>query len=510
MGNFLSRFRTSFENDNPFDYQMYEKSVRRNRRITFGFVAAVSGIVGYQLSGSIFISMFCLLLPIIPLSMLKGKLWADLQPEFITDEWRNCVAAIDKTLTRLHLTHTNDDYVFRYPIVLNLPLLYLYHHHQFHNFAFPSDMPVQASNEELHLALHFMRFASAAYGAVFMHFLGLIKELPNLFNSSYTIDYHAIAVHTGVSLNDVVWIELSGEHVVCPRHYIAIDHSHKTVVLVVRGTASLGDVITDLVCDSVEFLGGTAHKGIKEGAEILFQKTFSTVCYLLNEQRGYSLTITGHSLGAGTSILLTLLFLLAQRKTKRSKSVSLPDQLKKLSVENELPASTVIKCYAFAPPPVFSPLEILPKILTDAIQVYTNNCDVVPRLSLATFNELIHMIKKIDKCRLSAHERFKAAILSKDHPSIFDLLKIVKEELTDIDLLWRQDNDHDDFPRLHIPGNIHYFYKPADPFYEDRHLYKAVMVSPFFFSKILLMDGFFADHLPDKYEHALESLCRDL
>ena len=332
-----------FAENGALAYQIYEKSLKKHRQITFTLAPIISAITGYQVSGSASLSACASLLTIIPLWSFRKRLWKDLQPEFMTDEWKYCIAAIDKTVKQLQLTHTSDEYVFKYPLVLNLPMLYLYQRNYAKNFSLLPERVTQVSNEKLYMALHFIRFARAAYGDV----------------------------DIGIPPEDIVSTELSGGPEIYPRHFIAIDHEHRTVVLAVRGTKSFGDLITDLICESAEFLSGKAHRGIKEVSQLLFQKTFGTICQALNEWQGYSLTITGHSLGAGISIVLTLLFFLAQRRKNQNQtlSLSLPERLEMLLEENELPVSTVIKCYAFAPPPVFAPLESLPKQFTDSVNV---------------------------------------------------------------------------------------------------------------------------------------------
>lgn len=56
--------------------------------------------------------------------------------------------------------------------------------------------------------------------------------------------------------DDVLVEELYGEALACPRHYIAIDHTRKVLLVAVRGTANLSDVITDLAGEPTPFLDG--------------------------------------------------------------------------------------------------------------------------------------------------------------------------------------------------------------------------------------------------------------
>lgn len=97
--------------------------------------------------------------------------------------------------------------------------------------------------------------------------------------------------------------------------YVAVDHKSQSVVVSIRGSLSWQDAMTDLTAQQQDFDiegAGTcyAHKGmlrcahyvksVLEKREIL-QSAFSRA------GEGYSLVIVGHSLGAGTASLLSVL-----------------------------------------------------------------------------------------------------------------------------------------------------------------------------------------------------------
>ena len=54
---------------------------------------------------------------------------------------------------------------------------------------------------------------------------------------------------------------------------IFTDESSKSVVLAVRGTYSLADVIVDIICDEEKFLDGYAHRGILKGANRIMKES---------------------------------------------------------------------------------------------------------------------------------------------------------------------------------------------------------------------------------------------
>jgi Lipase (class 3) len=61
-----------------------------------------------------------------------------------------------------------------------------------------------------------------------------------------------------------------------------------------------------------KFLSGFAHSGILRGSLKILHAARTDLTALLEKYQGYKLVVTGHSLGAGTAILITLEVLLGQ------------------------------------------------------------------------------------------------------------------------------------------------------------------------------------------------------
>lgn len=101
-----------------------------------------------------------------------------------------------------------------------------------------------------------------------------------------------------------------------PSHFVAIkkDQSHWSstldIMLCVRGTATVTDVITDLLADEVEYRGGKAHSGICKSGKYLVEKHKDTLLSLLKEsgKKKIRLTLIGHSLGAGAASIAGMEF----------------------------------------------------------------------------------------------------------------------------------------------------------------------------------------------------------
>lgn len=61
----------------------------------------------------------------------------------------------------------------------------------------------------------------------------------------------AVRRHCGIAEEDLLRVHLSDNRKLhLPGYIIAVDHSTRSVVLSVRGTFSMQDSVTDLVCDS--------------------------------------------------------------------------------------------------------------------------------------------------------------------------------------------------------------------------------------------------------------------
>ena len=94
-----------------------------------------------------------------------------------------------------------------------------------------------------------------------------------------------------------------------PANYVAIPRdqskssSHLEVIIGVRGTKSLADAITDLICEDVEYRGGKAHSFIVNSGKFIAKQHTKMLEDLL-EHSGKSklkVTLVGHSLGGGAA-----------------------------------------------------------------------------------------------------------------------------------------------------------------------------------------------------------------
>ncbi|TKY87123.1 hypothetical protein EX895_003800 [Sporisorium graminicola] len=191
-----------------------------------------------------------------------------------------------------------------------------------------------------------------------------------------------------------------------PRFYVVTDHPRKTIILVLRGTLSVGDLAADLTCESVPFVfdaevqrnldarsaSGKGEKASKfvggqeppgqlchEGMYITAQEigargrsVHRAVAAALSANDGYSLDITGHSLGAGVASVLAMMW---------------ADPTTGLTTKSSgLPAGRRLHAYCFAVPCVTN--TSLGRSVSSIITSFTYSYDLVSRLSLGSIQDI--------------------------------------------------------------------------------------------------------------------------
>jgi len=296
----------------------------------------------------------------------------------------------------------------------------------------------------------------------------------NVYPASWRGSLETIGKSLGVPEDDIVYVSFTdrpGEgH--CPRFALFLDHDTRSLVLAIRGTFSLKDVVLDILCEDVPFLSGHAHSGILEGARRILERCGHMITASLMLNPGYSLILTGHSLGAGSAELITMELLLGPAR-------------------EILPPNTLVQCVALAPPPVFRPGEKdIGEEVKDAIEIYINNSDIVPRLSLASMAQLLACVRAVDCLKLSPYKQF-SLLSSEDTSDLESVVTAVDEARQDM------------FPYLQHPGRIYYL-KTARPGEKIRQVLKQE--SSYFASRIFLLDNMVLDHLQPKYEEALSNM----
>lgn len=287
----------------------------------------------------------------------------------------------------------------------------------------------------------YMRFATASYGQSFMSVLGVGKYYSPYggYNGGpLHSEHYAFAHHTRLNLDDILLSSYSDSATddkagIPLVHFVAIDHNAKAVVLTIRGTLGIEDILTDLTCDYEVMQWNDqewkAHGGMLRCAQILKRRTSRVLATIrealesLGEE--YGLIICGHSLGGGVgSILGILLSEIQSDGTFVTSSVQAKSNL------FALPPKRRIHCFAYGPPASIS--EELRVKTRGLITTVVYGLDIVPCLSLGVLRDFqnVALAFKNDQEGIVAdiRKRFLAQFASRHIPlSVHD---------ADDDYLW--------------------------------------------------------------------------
>ncbi|CAG8669494.1 11611_t:CDS:2, partial [Ambispora leptoticha] len=191
----------------------------------------------------------------------------------------------------------------------------------------------------LHNLKRYSKFSSTAY------------DIKTVFRRNRAHKYFSRA--NNLSLESIVYSSFqnspSGTQY-SPTYYIIRDHSTKSIILAIRGTMSIHDLIVDLSCEYEDFIlpedtqnedstPNKVHSGIMKAARALAtpgQSLFETLKRELEQNEDYGIVLIGHSLGAGIASLLALLW--ASPETRMTTRWS------------HLPLGRRVHAYAFATP----------------------------------------------------------------------------------------------------------------------------------------------------------------
>lgn len=348
---------------------------------------------------------------------------------------------------------------------------------------------VETSDETVTAISHYFRFSASAYGwkmlnpLMFSNKKGAVLLKGAAYGDSE--NNKSLCEHTGIAPEDIIatkWTS-SDYH---PAHFIAVDHSTSAVVLSIRGTFHVKDAMADLVANATQFMDGHAHSGMLVCARKKLEMIRNALYTALQRYTGYKLIVVGHSLGAGTASLITLL------------------------VKQERP-DIDMHCYAYAPPCVLSPE--LAMGCKDLITSIALGHDCVPRLSYGSISRLKKLTSKImDMKSTSVKRLFLTAVRSgKVSEKLSKEIDQLKLELVD-----------DIQDRLLPPGTIYHLVKEemsddtiawvtkAAP--NDRakdvvkKCWRLEQTNVTLFSDIIICSTMFNDHLPWNYHAGFQGM----
>jgi len=250
----------------------------------------------------------------------------------------------------------------------------------------------------------------------------------NIYFSSLQLTKSQIASNMEMDPDDVVFVwmnDVDEEH--CPKFLVLVDHLTLSVVLVIRGTFSFKDVLMDIVCEDAEFLDGFAHSGFLAGSRMVLNKCGSLLEKTLNDHFGYNLVICGHSMGGSVAMMITM-------------------ELLRNDSSMVLPPGVSVRCVALGPAPVYRTEGEIPRIFREHIHIYTNDRDVVPRLSLGSVAKLLVTLRSLDNLELTMDEQLAVIMWRRDSETETNRTRL-KSVVSSV--------SQNEFEFLHHPGSMY-------------------------------------------------------
>lgn len=275
-----------------------------------------------------------------------------------------------------------------------------------------------------------------------------------------------------------------------PANFVAVRRDQSSwsstleIVMLVRGTKTVADAVTDLLCDSVDYRDGQAHSFILNSGKYLAEKHTKMLEELLEKSGKSSLTLTliGHSLGAGAASIA---------------GMELNDNPK-----------FKVEVIGFGCPPLLSK-DLAAQ--ADYITTVINDSDAVPRVSGISLSNFLRNVSEFDWLPYAERD-VNAAFdeLKERQPFLFndavakkvqDLINPMLEDFAKSTI--EEDATEERDPVLYPPGKCAHFYR-------DGRGISGSFVPNTFFDEIEVSRRMLDDHLIRKgYQATFLQLMRE-
>ncbi|KAL1329776.1 hypothetical protein HN51_046966 [Arachis hypogaea] len=180
--------------------------------------------------------------------------------------------------------------------------------------------------------------------------------------------------------------------VMTPSYYIGVDLRKRLVILGIRGTQTVYDLITDILSSSdgeVTFEGFSTHFGTAESARWFLHHEIDVIRKCLEKHQGFRLRLVGHSLGGAIASLLAIMI---HRKSSKELGFS-PD---------------IVSAVAYGTPPCVS--KELAESCSGFVTTVVMQDDIIPRLSVAALSRLRNEILQTDWMSVAEKEDWRSVI----------------------------------------------------------------------------------------------------
>ncbi|GJQ14309.1 hypothetical protein GpartN1_g6100.t1 [Galdieria partita] len=286
-----------------------------------------------------------------------------------------------------------------------------------------------------------------------------------------------IFLRTGVHSKDIIAQKFKAD-TYFPAYYICYDHLALSIVVAVRGTLSIADALTDLdglneplkITLAENTIHGCVHNGMLRSAQKLTQIMEPILREACESYPSYRLIITGHSLGAGCAMVLSIL-------------------LRERNICDNL------QCYAFGPPPVLS--DSLAEACNSFVISFVHNNDIVPRLSIPALRRFFRA------CQIAKrYHSFQRLALWLGWTSWIHL---------DASILEHPSDETYESQRLFVGGIIYHLQKKMRTqkgcmmicSHDVGHIYSISTITRQQLREIIGLKGMLMDHLPENYAKAI-------
>ena len=268
--------------------------------------------------------------------------------------------------------------------------------------------------------------------------------------------------------------------IVSTPYSIMVDKSKEKIIIAIRGTISIEDMVVDLqykpaclekvgvICGS-DLKGHSCHKGFLARSKWLYnslrsEQVLKTMYSDKSPFKDYGLVVCGHSLGAGCASLLAIML---------------------------RPSFPSIRCFAYEPPGGLLD-EDLATECEDFIVSTVRQDDMIPRVSHQNFDELrVNFFSILTRIKVPKIQAFHDIRTHCNDASIKHRNSKVLRKQTDVPTdtvfykrleQFRLERSEADYVKLYLPGKIVHFLDPGDgrrhiPYYASKHEFDHIAIS---------------------------------